>query len=129
MRDKGEMRMWQVHISLFFFKVIYLFLAVPGPHCCRGISQVAASRGHSLAVVCGLLITAVSLVAPYGPKGAWASVVVAHGLSCQQHVESSHTRDSVHVPCCGRQILPPPPFIFISWRLITLQYCSGFAIH
>ena len=21
------------------------------------------------------------------------------------------------------------PFIFISWRLITLQYCSGFAIH
>ena len=23
----------------------------------------------------------------------------------------------------------PPPFIFISWRLITLQYCSGFAIH
>ena len=23
----------------------------------------------------------------------------------------------------------PPPIIFISWRLITLQYCSGFAIH
>ena len=23
-------------------------------------------------------------------------------------------------------ISPPPPFIFISWRLITLQYCSGF---
>ena len=21
---------------------------------------------------------------------------------------------------------PPPPFIFISWRLITLQYYSGF---
>ena len=21
------------------------------------------------------------------------------------------------------------PFTFISWRLITLQYCSGFAIH
>ena len=21
------------------------------------------------------------------------------------------------------------PFIFISWRLITLQYCSGVAIH
>ena len=78
--------MWQVHISLFFFKVIYLFLAVPGPRCCRGFSQVAASRGHSLVVVCGLLIATVSPVAPYGPKGAWASVVVAHGLSCQQHV-------------------------------------------
>ena len=22
-------------------------------------------------------------------------------------------------------ILPPPPFIFISWRLIPLQYCNG----
>ena len=53
---------------------------------------------------------------------------------------SSLSRDQTLVPCIARQILKlldhqgSPgdhvfilfPFIFISWRLITLQYCSGF---
>ena len=38
------------------------------------------------------------------------------------------TRDQTHVPCTGRQILFFFFIIifFISWRLIILQYCSGF---
>ena len=30
---------------------------------------------------------------------------------------------------CSTVCFFPPPFIFISWRLITLQYCSGFAVY
>ena len=37
--------------------------------------------------------------------GAWASVVVAHGLSCSRHVGSSGTRARTPVPCIGRWIL------------------------
>ena len=33
------------------------------------------------------------------------SVVVAHGLSCSAHVDSSQTRDQTRVPCIGRWIL------------------------
>ena len=37
---------------------------------------------------------------------------------------------SIQTLKCKRQLQylasPPPPFIFISWRLVTLQYCSGF---
>lgn len=40
----------------FFFKSLYLFLAVLGPHCCSGFSLVVASRGYSLASVCEFLI-------------------------------------------------------------------------
>ena len=43
---------------------------------------------------------------------------------------SSRPRDRIHVSyvsCIGRLVLFFFfPFIFISWRLITLQYCSGF---
>ena len=45
-----------------------------------GLSLVAASGSHSLIAVCGLLIAGAYLVAQHGKQGAWASVVVAHGL-------------------------------------------------
>ena len=41
---------------------VHLFLAVLRLHCCVGFSLVAASRDHSLVVVCGLLLAAASLV-------------------------------------------------------------------
>ena len=40
---------------------------------------VAASGGHSLAVVCGRLIAVASLVVEHG-QGMWTSAVVAPGL-------------------------------------------------
>ena len=49
----------------------YLFLAVLGLCCCEGFSLV---------VVMGLLSAVASLVV--GLVGAWASVIVACGLSC-----------------------------------------------
>ena len=40
----------------------YLFLAMLGLHCCTNFSLVAVSRGYSLVVVHGLLISVASLV-------------------------------------------------------------------
>ena len=37
-------------------------------------------QGLLFVVVCGLLIAVASLVLEHGALGAWASVVVAHGL-------------------------------------------------
>ena len=49
----------------------------------------------------------------------WVAVPFSRG--------SSQPRDGTHVSCiaCGFFFLFFP-FTFISWRLITLQYCSGF---
>ena len=52
-----------------FFNIIlfiYFILALLGLHCCVSFSLVVVSRGYSLVVVCGLLITMASLVAEYG---------------------------------------------------------------
>ena len=46
--------------------IIYIFLALLGLHSCVGFSLVWVSRGHSLAVVRGLLMSAVSLVEEHG---------------------------------------------------------------
>ena len=51
---------------LVLVKVVYVFLAVPGLRCSRAFSQVAVSRGSSLAVLGGFLTVTVSLVAPGG---------------------------------------------------------------
>ena len=53
----------------------------------------------------GLLIVVVSLAALGGLQGTWASVVAHMGLVAPWHVESSRTRDQIHVPCTGRWIL------------------------
>ena len=45
---------------------IYLFMAVPGLHCCAVFSVAVASGGYSLVVVHRLLIVAASLVAEQG---------------------------------------------------------------
>ena len=84
-------------IIYFIFLLLWVFIAS------RGLSLVAASGGHSLVVVNGLLIAATSLVTEHG---FWSvgSVVSAHGFVAPQHVESSWTGDRIHVPCTGRQI-------------------------
>ena len=59
---------------------IHLFLAMLGLCCCTGFSLGVTSRRYSLAVVRGLLIMVVSLVAEHRLQSAQASVVVAPGL-------------------------------------------------
>ena len=82
---------------------------------CEGI-LLAASRGHSLAVECRLLITAASLMQD-GLSGKWAQELQLPGSRAQaqqlwctglvapRHVESSWIRGGTCVPCTGRQIL------------------------
>ena len=48
-------------ISDLFTVFVHLFLAVLRLHCRVGFSLLAASRGLSLVVVCGLLVAAASL--------------------------------------------------------------------
>ena len=59
---------------------MYVFLAVLGLCCCSGFSLVVTSRDSFLVAMGGLLILVASLVA-HGLWGAWASVVLACGLS------------------------------------------------
>ena len=62
------------HSSSFFFKKLYLVLAVRGLRCCVGLSPVA---------VPGLLTAVASPVAEHRLWGVWASAVAARGLcSC-----------------------------------------------
>ena len=66
---------------LFFYKFIYLFLAVLGLRCCALAFSSYGERGLLFAVVCGILITVASLCCGAWALGAQASVVVARGLS------------------------------------------------
>ena len=70
----------------FFFQMIDLFLAVLGLRC-WAFSEWAFSdcseQGLIFVVVHGLLI-AVASVVEYRLWGMWASVVVAHRLSCPE---------------------------------------------
>ena len=51
---------------VLFYLFIYLFLAMPGLHCCAGSSLVAEKNGgYSLVAVCGLLMALASLVAEH----------------------------------------------------------------
>ena len=60
---------------MYLFWLCWVFVAV------HGLSLVVASRGYSLAAVCGLLIVVASLV-EHGLQGVQTSVVAAHRLSC-----------------------------------------------
>ena len=78
-----------VHVTFFpvcfFLKInlfIYLSLAALGLRCCTQAFSSCGERGLLFVAVCGLLILVASLVAEQGFQGAWASVVVAHGLRC-----------------------------------------------
>ena len=66
----------------FIYNFIYLYLTVLGLHCCSGFSLVVESGGYSLAVAHWLLIAVDSFVAEHRSQSIWASVVVAHRLSC-----------------------------------------------
>ena len=67
---------------LFFLnKFICLFLAALGLCCCAWAFSSCGEQGPLLVAVCGLLIAVACLCCRVRALGAWASVVVAHGLS------------------------------------------------
>ena len=68
-------------LSLYALKN-YLFLAVPGLHCCLGFYLVAETRGYSLVAVYGCLIAVASCFRAQA-LGGRASVAAAQRLhSC-----------------------------------------------
>ena len=71
-------------LFLSFTPNIYLFIlfsAALGLHCCARAFSSCGERGPLFVVVCVPLIAVASLVVEHGALGAWASVVVAHGLN------------------------------------------------
>jgi len=50
----------------------------------------------------GLLIAVASLAVEHRLSGPWASVVVAHGLSCLAAFGVFPNQESIHIPCIGR---------------------------
>ena len=67
-----------ISLSALFFKIlcVYFWLCWVFVAAC-GLSLMAASRDHSLVVMCGLLIVVASLVAEHRLPRAKASVVAA----------------------------------------------------
>ena len=103
--------------SLFLLSKNCLFLAGPGLHFCLGFSLVVVSRGSSLVLVRGLLITVASFVSEHGLWGAQASglaaaslwstgsIVAARRLSRSAACRVFPIGDQTHVSCNGRGIL------------------------
>ena len=94
--------------QVYFLKcisLIYLFLAVPGLHCCVWAFSHSAEQGFSPTVVRGLLVAVASPVVEHRLSGTWAQQLCPTDLAALQRVESSWTRDRTCVPCIGRQSL------------------------
>ena len=102
------------NINLFYFIYFWLhwvFVAV------RGLSPVAASRGHSSLRCMGFSLWWLLLLRSMGSRCAGFSSCWLVGSRAQvqqlwctgsvalQHVGSSQTRDQTRVPCIGRRIL------------------------
>ena len=111
-----------IHFMYLFFKIlfVYLFLAMLGLPCCKGLSLAAASRGYSLAAKSWLLNGVAFLATDHGfwecrLQWLWhmGSVVMAiehrfsscstHSLALR-HVGSSWIRDRIHVFFVGRWV-------------------------
>ena len=84
-------------VYLFFFNLIYLFLAALGLRCCVWAFSTCGKQRLLFAVVCGLLIAVASLVVEHGLQARglqqlWhaGSVVVAHRLQSTGSVVVVH---------------------------------------
>ena len=90
---------------------LYLFLSVLGLCCCADFSLVAASKDCSLAVVRGLLVAAISLVAEH-ELWSTGSVAAVHRFSCSVACGIFRTRDqtlSVSPALVGGFFITEPP--------------------
>ena len=92
---------------IFFFLIfVYLFLSMLVlPHhawllsSCPEQGPVSCCGAQALGAQASVAVTR-RLQSP-------GSVAAVHGPVAQRHVGSSQTRDQIHVPCTGRQILNP----------------------
>ena len=82
-----------------YLSVVWVFVAD------RGLSLVAATGGGSLVAVVGLLTAVISLVAKHRLCGSWASVLVAHELSCSAACRVFPDQELNGVSCTGRWIV------------------------
>ena len=94
-----------ISASLF---IISQFSIALGRHCCMWASSTWGARAshrcgfsHCGARAQGTRAQELPLT---GPRAQTQQLWV-HGLSCPEHVKSAWTRDQIHVPCFGRQIL------------------------
>ena len=83
------------YIIFFFFKFMYLFLAVLGLRSCSGFFLVAESRGYSSVVVHSLLTAAASLVVDHGLQSLQALVAAAPRLQSTGSVLAVHGLSSL----------------------------------
>ena len=102
---------------IFFFFLIYLFLAALGLCYCERAFSSCGEWGLLFIVVRGLLIAVASLVAEHGLQapglqelwltgsGVQAQQLWCKGLVAPRHVGSSRTRARTCVPGTGRRIL------------------------
>ena len=126
-----------IHIFLFFFKgiplflfylFIYLFLAVLGPRlCARAPPPVAASGGHSSSRCAGLLPSRPLLLRSTGSRRA-GSAVVAHGPNCSTACGILPDQGSNPRPLHWQADSQPlchqgsPIFIFLKYGINTSHY-------
>ena len=99
---------------LFFLTVDVLNILWPW------VLQVFSSRSEQALLfmaVPGLLIEVASLAAEFMLFRVLAQKLGHMGLVAPRHVESSCTRDQIHVPCIGRRIL-----IHFTTRELPVQY-------
>ena len=87
-------------VEFLFFNSLLIFGWVLGP--AWELSLVAVPRASCCS---GFSCGAQSLCTQAQELWRMGSVVVAHRLSCLQHVESSWTRDWTGIACIARQIL------------------------
>ena len=95
----------QSDYALFFFKFIYLFLAVLGLRFCARAFFGCGEWGPLFIAVRGPLTIAASLIAGAQAPDAQAQQLWRTGPVAPRHVGSSQTRARTRVPCIGRQIL------------------------
>ena len=57
-------------------------------------------------------------------RGAWRATI--HGGARSRTPTNTQTQIQIESPPC---LFFKYKFIYVNWTLITLQYCSGFAIH
>ena len=81
MEDQPGTTSWALYLFIrilfiYHFSLCWAFVAA------NGRSLVVVSGGFSLAEVCGFLTAVAPPGAERGLCGVWASVAVAHGLSC-----------------------------------------------
>ena len=107
---KGTAQTFKECLFFSFLKINscrYLSLAVMGLRCCEGFSLAAVSGGYSLRAssCCRAQVLGPTGFDCCGTEARGLQKLWHTGLAAPWHVESSRTRDRIHVPHIGRLIL------------------------